>query len=75
MLRAIGRGVLFSTTKINPYQILGISASATEEEVKSAYYKLAKQYHPDLKPDYAEKFKIINEAYNILKDPTKVLPP
>jgi curved DNA-binding protein CbpA len=62
-----------SNIKNNPYDLLGLPNSATEEDIKSAYYKLAKQYHPDLKPEYSDKFKEINEAYNILKDPIKVL--
>lgn len=53
---------------MNPYQILGISINATEEEIKKAYRDLAKQYHPDLHPNeersiYEAKMKRINEAY------------
>lgn len=51
------------------YQILGIDEQATEEQVKQAYRKLAKQYHPDLHPDDAKaeaRFKDIVEAYGIL---------
>lgn len=41
----------YSQQKIkNPYQMLGLTEGASEEEVKSAYYRLAKQYHPDMKP-------------------------
>lgn len=46
--------------------------TATEDEIKKAYLTLAKKYHPDVNPSYAEKFKDINEAYHILKDPAKV---
>jgi DnaJ-class molecular chaperone len=56
------------------YEVLGISASADESEIKSAFRKLAKQYHPDLNQDDAvaeSKFKQINEAYEVLKDPQK----
>lgn len=57
------------------YQILGIKKGATAEEIKEAYRKLARQYHPDLhqenKKHYEEKFKEINEAYEVLSDPEK----
>jgi curved DNA-binding protein len=54
----------------NPYQILGIDRNATPDEIKSAYRKLAKQYHPDLGGD-SSKFKEINEANDILSNPDK----
>ena len=56
------------------YEVLGVSSNATQEEIKSAYRKLAKQYHPDLHPGddaAAEKFKQVNEAYSIVGDPDK----
>ncbi len=56
------------------YSILGVSKTASQDEIKSAYRKLAKQYHPDLHPndaDCAQKFKDVNEAYEILGDSTK----
>jgi len=55
------------------YKILGVSKNATKDEVKAAYKKLAKQYHPDLNksPDAAEKFKEINEAAAVLGDEQK----
>ena len=56
------------------YEILGISKDADANEIKSAFRKLAKQYHPDLNPDNKEaetKFKEINEAYEVLSDPEK----
>ena len=56
------------------YQVLGLSKGCTEEEVKKAYRKLAKKYHPDVNPgdkEAEERFKEINEAYAILSDPEK----
>ncbi len=58
----------------NYYDILGVSKSASESDLKSAFRKLAMQYHPDKNPGDAEaekKFKEINEAYEVLKDPQK----
>jgi len=54
----------------NPHQILGIDPSASEDEIKKAYRKLAMKYHPDKGGD-EEKFKQISEAYSILTDPEK----
>jgi molecular chaperone DnaJ len=56
------------------YEVLGVGKSADEKDLKAAYRKLAKQYHPDANPGdkTAEaKFKEINEAYDVLKDPQK----
>lgn len=56
------------------YSILGVDRSASDDELKSAYRKLAKKYHPDLNkdnPQAAEKFKEINEAYEVLGDKQK----
>jgi curved DNA-binding protein len=53
------------------YQILGVAKTATEKEIKSAYRKLAKQFHPDINPGAADKFKDINEAFEVLSDPSK----
>ncbi len=60
--------------KKNYYDILGISKTASQDEIKSAYRKLAKQYHPDFHPNdaaAAEKFKEINEANETLSDENK----
>ena len=54
------------------YALLGVKKTAGDAELKSAYRKLAKQYHPDVNPGDAEaerKFKQISEAYDVLKDP------
>ena len=56
------------------YEVLGIGKNATDAEIKSAYRKLAKKYHPDLNPgdkDAEEKFKEVNEANDVLSDPDK----
>ncbi|MCR4880769.1 MAG: DnaJ domain-containing protein [bacterium] len=55
------------------YEILGVARNATEKEIKSAYRKLAKKYHPDVNKakDASEKFKDVNEAYEVLSDPQK----
>ncbi|MEI6157750.1 MAG: molecular chaperone DnaJ, partial [Atribacterota bacterium] len=56
------------------YDVLGIERSATQDDVKKAYRRLARQYHPDLNPGNkgaSETFKEVNEAYQVLSDPEK----
>ena len=55
------------------YKILGVSRTASEDEIKKAYRKLARKYHPDVskEADAEERFKAISEAYEVLRDPEK----
>ena len=58
----------------DPYKVLGITRDASKEEIKKAYRKKAKEYHPDLHPDdpkAAEKMNEVNEAYDMLCNPEK----
>src|SRR5665648_706072 len=61
-------------TFIDYYKILGIAKTATQKEIKQAYRKLARKYHPDLNPhdkDAKKNFQQINEANEVLSDPEK----
>src|SRR5712692_3197818 len=63
-----------TTTKEDYYKTLGVKRSASAEDIRKAYRRLARKYHPDLNPgDKAseERFKQVQEAYDILSDPTK----
>ncbi len=58
----------------DPYQVLGVGRTATADDLKQAYRRLAKQYHPDLNPgrsDIEQRFKEISSAYSLLSDPAK----
>lgn len=60
-------------TKRDYYDVLGVSKEANEQDIKKAYRKLAKQYHPDVSQESnaEEKFKEVQEAYDVLNDPQK----
>lgn len=56
---------------INYYKVLGVKNDASYDEIKKAYHKLAIKYHPDKPNGCSEKFKLISNAFNILRNPKK----
>src|SRR5579863_702040 len=63
-----------TTTKQDYYELLGVSRKAAQKEIRQAYRKLARKYHPDLNPgdkSSEEKFKQVQEAYDVLSDSKK----
>lgn len=61
----------FTNTQKNPYDILGIKKSASRKEIKKAFIKLTKEFHPDKNPEHGQKYREINNAYQTLSNETK----
>ena len=65
-----------AASKRDYYEVLGVSRNASDEEIKKAFRRLAKQYHPDAnkEPGVEARFIEVKEAYEVLSDPQSVLP-
>ena len=64
----------FWNAKLNPYDVLGVPRTASAQEIKMAYFREAKKWHPDLNPDNPDataKFQRLSAAYEMLRDPNK----
>src|SRR3990167_6090255 len=59
------------SAKRDYYELLGVQKSATKEDIKKAFHKLAHKFHPDKKEGDADKFKEVSEAYSVLSDDKK----
>ena len=73
-MKGFGKAILTSNGKRDYYEVLGVARAATDQEIKSAYRKMALQFHPDRNPnnpDAEEKFKECSEAYAVLADGEK----
>jgi curved DNA-binding protein CbpA len=73
-IRTVFKGEMGIIMVRDPYEVLGISKNATKEEIKKAYHKKAREYHPDLHPNdptATQKMNEINEAYDMLENPEK----
>jgi len=68
-----GRGELGKMEYKDYYKIMGVARGASQDEIKRAYRRLARKYHPDVskEPDAEAKFKEVGEAYEVLSDPEK----
>ena len=54
------------------YKILGVDSNASDDEIRKAYRKLSRKYHPDIAgPEFEDKFKEVNAAYDVLSNPEK----